>query len=135
MLVLKALYPYLQEGGIVLRLRSLQSRTISTVTPTSLMYSLICCFHVFLGRTRRLSPGSAKFIVLRVTLFSSRCCTCLNHRRPTLSMISSIGAVLFPHSGCAPAFIPLGSQEHHYLCGGNFLLVVSFHCQTFTAIC
>ena len=49
----------------------------STVTPSSpLMSSLICCFHVFLRRPCRLTPGGATFTTLWVTLFSSRLYKC-----------------------------------------------------------
>ena len=61
------------------------------MTPTSLISPLICCRHMLLGLPRRLTPGSAEFIILRATLFSSRLCTCTNHRRRPLRMISSIG--------------------------------------------
>ena len=70
--------------GLVLLLHSLRSRTISTVTPISPMSALICCFHVFLGRHRLLTPGGAKFVTLRATFFSSRLCTCPDHRRRPL---------------------------------------------------
>ena len=75
---------------------------------------LICCFHVFLGRPRRLTPGSVKFIPLRATLFSSRLCTCPDHRRRPLRIISLIGwrfsSRLVLHSICAPASIPQRSH-------------------------
>jgi len=74
---LEGSYPILQ--GVIL-LHSRQSRDISIVTPTSLLSSLICCFHVFLGCPHSLIPGNAMFITLRVTLFSSCLCACLNNR-------------------------------------------------------
>ena len=116
MLTLKALYPYLQRIGLVLLLllNSLRSRAISTVSPNSLMSSLICCFHVFLGHLCRLTAGGAKFVTLRATLFSSRLCTCTDHRRRPLRMITSIGgrfiSRLSVHSGWTPASIPQGSH-------------------------
>jgi len=64
---------------------------LSTVTATSLVSSLICCFHVFLGSPRHLKPGCAKVINQRATLFSCRLCTRPNHRRRPLRMVSSIG--------------------------------------------
>ena len=55
------------------------------------MSSFICWCHVFLGRRRRLVPGIASSITLRVTLVASRLWTCPNQRRRPLSITSSIG--------------------------------------------
>ena len=48
-------------------------------------------FYVFHGRPRRLIHGGAKVITLRAMYFSSRLCTCANHRRGPLRMTSSMG--------------------------------------------
>ena len=53
-------FPYLVGVGLVLRLHSVRSRAISWVTPTAVMSSFSCWFHVFLGRPRRLVPGINK---------------------------------------------------------------------------
>ena len=55
------------------------------------MSSLICWCHVFLGCHRRLVPGIASSIILRVTLFASRIWTCPNQRRRPPRITSSIG--------------------------------------------
>ena len=72
-------FHYLLGVGLVLLLHSFWSRATSWVTPTPVMSSLICCCHVFLGRTRRLVPGIARFI----TLCASRLWKCPNLRRPS----------------------------------------------------
>ena len=64
--------PYLVGVGFVLLLHSFRSRATSWVTPTPAMSSFICWCHVFLGRPRRLVPGIAISITLRVTLVASR---------------------------------------------------------------
>ena len=84
-------FPYLVGVGLVLRLHSVRSRAISWVTPTAVMSSFSCWFHVFLGRPRRLVPGMARFITLRVTLSASRLWTCPNQRRRPQRITSSIG--------------------------------------------
>ena len=86
-------FPYLLLGvGHDLLLHSFRCRATSRVTPTPVMSSLICWCHVFLGRPRRLVPGIASSITLRVTLFSSLLWTCPNQRRRSLRITSSIGA-------------------------------------------
>ena len=55
------------------------------------MSSFICWCHVFLGRPRRLAPGIASSIALRVTLSRSRFWTCPNQRRRPQRITSSIG--------------------------------------------
>ena len=55
------------------------------------MSSFSCWFHVFLGRPRRLVPGMARFITVRVTLSASRLWTCPNQRRRPQLITSSIG--------------------------------------------
>ena len=57
------------------------------------MSSFSCWFHVFLGRPRRLVPGMARFITLRVTLSASRLWTCPNQRRRPQRITSSIGVM------------------------------------------
>ena len=84
-------FPYLLAVGLVLRLHSVRSRAISWVTPTAVMSSFSCWFHVFLGRPRRLVPGMARFITLRVTMSASRLWTCPNQRRRPQRITSSIG--------------------------------------------
>ena len=83
-------FPYLLGVGRVLRLHSFRSRATSLVTPTSVMSSLSCWCHVFLGRLRRLAPGIARFITMRVTLLASRLWTCPNQRRRPPCITSSI---------------------------------------------
>ena len=68
LLTLMAVFPYLLGVGLDLLLHSFQSRATSWVTLTHVMSSLICWCHVFLGRPRRLVPGIASSITLRVTL-------------------------------------------------------------------
>ena len=84
-------FPYLLGVGLVLLLHSFWSRATSWVTPTPVMSSLICWYHVFLGRPRRLVPGIAMFVTLRVTLSASRLRTCPNQRRRPQRITSSIG--------------------------------------------
>ena len=84
-------FPYLVGVGLVLRLHSVRSRAISWVTLTAVMSSFSCWFHVFLGRPRRLVPGMARFITVRVTLSASRLWTCPNQRRRPQRITSSIG--------------------------------------------
>ena len=84
-------FPYLVGVGLVLRLHSVRSRAISWVTPTAVMSSFSCWFHVFLGRPRRLLPGMTRFITLRVTLSASRLWTCPIQRRRPQRITSSIG--------------------------------------------
>ena len=91
MLTLMAVFPYLLGVGLVLLLHSFRSRATSWVTPTHVMSSLICWCHVFLGRPRRLVPGIASSITLRVTLSASRLWTCPNQRRRPPRITSSIG--------------------------------------------
>ena len=79
-------FPYLVRVGLVLLLHSFRSRATSWVTPTPAMSSFICWCHVFLGRPRRLVPGIASSITLRVTLVASRLWTCPNQRRRPLRM-------------------------------------------------
>ena len=55
------------------------------------MSSFNCWCHVFLGRPRRLVPGMARCITLRVTLSESRLWTCPNQRRRPERITSSIG--------------------------------------------
>ena len=88
---LDGLFPYLLGVGLVLFLHSFRSRATSWVTPTPVMSSLIYWCHVFLGRPRRLVPGIARYITLRVTLFASRLWTCPNQRRRPPCITSSIG--------------------------------------------
>ena len=57
------------------------------------MSSFSCWGHVFLGRPRRLVPGMARFITLRVTLSASRLWTCPNQRRRPQRITSSIGEI------------------------------------------
>ena len=83
-------FPYPLGVGLVLLLHSFRSRATSWVTPTPVMSSLICWCHVFLGRPRRLVPGIARSITLRVTSFASRCWICPNQRRRPLRITSSI---------------------------------------------
>ena len=91
LLTLMAVFPYLLGVGLVLLLHSFRSRATSWVTPTHVMSSLICWYHVFLGRPRRLVPGIASSITLRVTLSASRLWTCPNQRRRPPRITSSIG--------------------------------------------
>ena len=91
LLTLMAVFPYLLGVGLVLLLHSFRSRATSWVTPTHVMSSLICWCHVFLGRPRRLVPGIASYITLRVTLSASRLWTCPNQRRRPPRITSSIG--------------------------------------------
>ena len=84
-------FPYIIGAGLVLRLHSVLSRAMSWVTPAPVMSSLICWCHVFLGRPRRLVPGMARFITLRVTLSASRLWTYPNQRRRPQRITSSIG--------------------------------------------
>ena len=84
-------FPYLVGVGLVLRLHSVRSRAISWVTSTAVMSSFSCWFHVFLGRPRRLVPGMARFITVRVTLSASRLWICPNQRRRPQRITSSIG--------------------------------------------
>ena len=91
LLTLMAVFPYLLGVGLVLLLHSFRSRATSWVTPTHVMSSLICWCHVFLGRPRRLVPGIASSITLRVTLSASRLWTCPNQRRRPPRITSSIG--------------------------------------------
>ena len=80
------------RDGLVLLLHSFRSWATSWVTPTPVMSSVICWCHVFLGRPRRLAPGMARFITLRVTLCASRLWTCgPNQRRRPQRITSSIG--------------------------------------------
>ena len=51
-------FPYFLGVGLVLLLHSFRSRATSWVTPTPVKSSLICWCHVFLGRPRRLVPGT-----------------------------------------------------------------------------
>ena len=55
------------------------------------MSSFICWCHVFLGRPRRLVPGIASSITLRVSLVASHLWTCPNQRRRPLRITSLIG--------------------------------------------
>ena len=80
-----------RSGRLVLLLHSFRSRATSWVTPAPAMSSFICWCHVFLGRPRRLVPGIANSITLRVTLVASRLWTCPNQRRRPLRITSSIG--------------------------------------------
>ena len=57
------------------------------------MSSFKCWFQVFLGRPRRLVPGMARFITLRVTLSASRLWTWPNQRRRPQRITSSIGEI------------------------------------------
>ena len=91
LLTLMAVFPYLLGVGLVLLLHSFRYRATSWVTPTHVMSSLICWCHVFLGRPRRLVPGIASSITLRVTLSASRLWTCPNQRRRPPRITSSIG--------------------------------------------
>ena len=84
-------FPYLVGVGLVLRLHSVRSRATSWVTPTAVMSSFSCWGHVFLGHPRRLVPGMARFITLRVTLSASRLWTCPNQQRRPQRITSSIG--------------------------------------------
>ena len=84
-------FPYLVGVGLVLLLHSFRCRATSWVTPMPAMSSFICWRHVFLGRPRRLVPGIASSITLRVTLVASRLWTCQNQRRRPLHITSSIG--------------------------------------------
>ena len=84
-------FPYLVGVGLVLLLHSFRSRATSWVTPTPAMSSFICWCHDFLGRPRRVVPGIASSITLRVTLVASRLWTCPNQRRRPLRITSSIG--------------------------------------------
>ena len=86
-------FPYLLGVGLVLRLHSVRSRATSWVTPTAVMSSFSCWFHVFLGRPRRLAPGIASSITLRVTLSASRLWTCPNQRRRPQRITASIGVM------------------------------------------
>ena len=86
-------FPYLLGVGLVLRLHSVRSRATSWVKPTAVMSSFSCWFHVFLGRPRRLVPGMARLITLRVTLSASRLWTCPNQRRRPQRITSSIGVM------------------------------------------
>ena len=74
-------FRYLLWVGLVLLLHSFRSRATSWVTPTPAMSSFICWCHVFLGHPRRLVPGIANYITLRVTLFASLIWTYRNQRR------------------------------------------------------
>ena len=88
---LLALYPYLQEVGLILLLHSLRSRAISIPTQGYLTHVLAGLLSPRLPRhPHHPTPGSAKVVTLRTTLFS-RPCTCPNHRRRPLRMVSSIG--------------------------------------------
>ena len=86
-------FPYLVGVSLVLRLHSVRSRAMSWVTPTAVMSSFSCWGHVFLGRPRRLVPGMARFITMRVTLSASRLWTCPNQRRRPQGITSSIGEI------------------------------------------
>ena len=86
-------FPYLVGVGLVLRLHSVRFRATSCATPTAVMSSFSCWFQVFLGRPRRLVPGMARFITLRVTLSASRLWTCPNQRRRPQRITSSIGEI------------------------------------------
>ena len=90
---LERTFPYLVGVGLVLRLHSVRSRAMSWVTPTAVMSSFSCWSHVFLGRPRRLVPGMARFITLRVTLSASRLWTCPNQRRRPQRITASIGDI------------------------------------------
>ena len=83
-----SLYP---RGGLVLLLYSFLTRATSWVTPAPVMSSFICWCHVLSGSTRRLVPGIARSIILRVTLFASVLWTCPNQRPRSLHITSSIG--------------------------------------------
>ena len=76
--------PYLLGVGRVLLFHSFRSRATSLVTTTSVMSSLSCWCHVFLGRPRRLAPGIARFVTLRVT-FPANMLT-LGQRRQALAL-------------------------------------------------
>ena len=91
LLTLLAVFPYLLGVGHVLLPHSFRSRATSWVTPTHVMSSLICWCHVFLGRPRRLVPGIASSITLRMTLSASRLWKCPNQRRRPPHITSSIG--------------------------------------------
>ena len=84
-------FPYILGVGLVILLHSCLARAISWVTPTLVMSSSICWCHVFMGRPRRLVPGIASSITLRVTLFASLLWTCPNQRRRPQCITSSIG--------------------------------------------
>ena len=92
MLTLLTLIAFSLSRGVgrVLLLHSFQSRATSCVTPTPARSSFICWCHVFLGRPRRLVPGIASSITLRVTVFASRLWTCPNQWRRPLWITSSI---------------------------------------------
>ena len=83
-------FPYLVGVGLVLLLHSFRFRATYWVTPTPSMSSFIWWCHVFLGRLRRLVPGIASSITLRVTLVAYRLWTCPNQRRRPLRITSSI---------------------------------------------
>ena len=57
------------------------------------MSSFSCWGHVFLGRPRRLVPGMARFITLRVILSAYRIWTCPHERRRPRRITSSIGVM------------------------------------------
>ena len=111
----------------------LRSRATYWVTPTPVMSSFICWCHVFLGRPRRLVPGTARSITLRVTLFASLLWTCPNQRRQSLRITSLIGerCNMRRISALETPRIP---RKHPHLCGTNLPLVVHLHRPAFTSI-
>ena len=68
-------FPFLQGISLIFLLHPVRSRGVSTVTSICLVSSLICYVHVFIGRRRCVTLGSANFMTLGVHLG-----TCPNHR-------------------------------------------------------
>ena len=96
--------------------------------------------HVFLGRPRRLVPGIARFITLRVTLFASRLWTCPNQRRRPLRITSSIGVMcsmrrIFSFHMTFSSRHSEDPAKHPHLRCSNLPLVGHLHCPTFASMC
>ena len=129
-------FPYLVGAGLVPRLHSVRSRAISWVTPTAVMSSFSCWGHVFLGHPRRLVPGMARFITLRVTLSASRLWTCPNQRRRPHRITSSIGEIFrMRRISSFRMWSRLDTPMHPHLRGSNRSLVGHLHCPAFAPIC
>ena len=99
---------------------------------------------VFLGRPRRLVPGMARFIILRVTLSASRLWTCPNQRRRPQRITSSIGetSTVTCRMRRISSFRIHGVSSRHsedpakhpHLRGSNLSLVGHLHCPAFAPI-
>ena len=103
------------------------------------MSSLICWCHVFLGRPRRLVPGIARFITLRVTLSASRLWTCPNQRRRPLRITSSIGEMCNNASNFFVSHVVMSRHtddlaKHPHLRDAIIPLAVDLHRLAFASI-